>query len=312
MRKGTDRIGAFLFTPDSSAWLTILRIGLGVYVIVYCLTIRADWSYLFAESSGALINRKLSEAMIASDSPLIPQLSWIMSDTEALGVSEARMLPLVWVALLLAGCTLAAGLLSRLSAVVSWFLHLAAAKSGGLLSYGADSLLTIGLFYLILAPLPDRWSIDCWLRRRQCASEASSFIRRLLQLHLCLIYFFGGLMKSLGRGWWDGSNLWRAFTRPPFDLLPREFIARWGYLLPLLGIAIFALEISYPLLVWLHRTRLPALTAICLMHAAIGLTMGMHLFALVMIVLNLAAFGPADSWCTVAQPKADPRLLQAS
>jgi len=27
------------------------------------------------------------------------------------------------------------------------------------------------------------------------------------------------------------------------------------------------------------------------MHAAIGLTMGMYLFALVMIVLNLAAFG---------------------
>ena len=27
------------------------------------------------------------------------------------------------------------------------------------------------------------------------------------------------------------------------------------------------------------------------MHAAIGLTMGMYLFALVMIILNLAAFG---------------------
>jgi len=28
------------------------------------------------------------------------------------------------------------------------------------------------------------------------------------------------------------------------------------------------------------------------MHIAIGLTMGMYLFALIMIVLNLAAFGP--------------------
>jgi hypothetical protein len=28
------------------------------------------------------------------------------------------------------------------------------------------------------------------------------------------------------------------------------------------------------------------------MHVAIGLTMGMYLFALIMIVLNLAAFGP--------------------
>jgi hypothetical protein len=32
--------------------------------------------------------------------------------------------------------------------------------------------------------------------------------------------------------------------------------------------------------------------AICAMHLAIGLTMGMYLFASIMIVLNIAAFGP--------------------
>jgi hypothetical protein len=31
---------------------------------------------------------------------------------------------------------------------------------------------------------------------------------------------------------------------------------------------------------------------ICAMHVAIGVTMGMYLFALIMIVLNAAAFGP--------------------
>jgi len=31
---------------------------------------------------------------------------------------------------------------------------------------------------------------------------------------------------------------------------------------------------------------------ICVMHLAIGLTMGMYLFAFIMIVLNIAAFGP--------------------
>jgi len=30
------------------------------------------------------------------------------------------------------------------------------------------------------------------------------------------------------------------------------------------------------------------------MHIAIGLMMGMYLFALIMLVLNLAAFGPAE------------------
>ena len=36
--------------------------------------------------------------------------------------------------------------------------------------------------------------------------------------------------------------------------------------------------------------------AILVMHAGIGLAMGMYLFASVMIFLNLAAFGPGILW----------------
>jgi hypothetical protein len=32
------------------------------------------------------------------------------------------------------------------------------------------------------------------------------------------------------------------------------------------------------------------------MHVAIGMTMGMYLFALIMIILNVAAFGPGLVW----------------
>jgi hypothetical protein len=37
------------------------------------------------------------------------------------------------------------------------------------------------------------------------------------------------------------------------------------------------------------------------MHVAIGLTMGMYLFALVMIVLNVAAFGPRWEFARVKE-----------
>jgi len=42
----------------------------------------------------------------------------------------------------------------------------------------------------------------------------------------------------------------------------------------------------------MKKTRFIWLVCIVGMHIAIGLTMGMYLFALTMIVLNLAAFGP--------------------
>jgi hypothetical protein len=41
----------------------------------------------------------------------------------------------------------------------------------------------------------------------------------------------------------------------------------------------------------MKRTRRIWLGCILAMHAAIGLMMGLYLFALVMIVMNLAAFG---------------------
>ncbi|PYJ39440.1 MAG: hypothetical protein DME84_01715 [Verrucomicrobia bacterium] len=71
-----------------------------------------------------------------------------------------------------------------------------------------------------------------------------------------------------------------------------EILIRLKYLFPVAGIAICLLEISYPVFIWNRRTRGIWLMCICAMHLAIGLTMGMYLFASIMIVLNVAAFGP--------------------
>jgi hypothetical protein len=65
-------------------------------------------------------------------------------------------------------------------------------------------------------------------------------------------------------------------------------LIRFKYALPVLGISICLIEIGYSVFIWMKKTRFPWLVCILAMHAAIGLAMGMYLFAL---VLNLAAFG---------------------
>ncbi|HEY1583581.1 MAG TPA: HTTM domain-containing protein [Chthoniobacterales bacterium] len=286
---------AFLFAADSGRWLTLLRIGLGLVIISYAWPLRGDWNYLFGGTGRGLISRQLFEALASSQSPLIPRLGWLVTFCGYFGLSENFALSLAWALLLGAGCFLLVGFFSRPAAILAWFLQLAAAKSGGFLSYGADNFITIGLFYLMIAPLPDRWSLDQLLAHRRAANpDRLGFHRRLLQIHLCFIYLFSGLTKCLGAGWWDGTNIWRSLTMPPFDLLPIGLVASCAPLLPALGISICLLETSYSFLIWPRWSRRIVLCAICLMHAAIGLTMGMYLFALIMIVLNLAAFGPAE------------------
>lgn len=292
------RLEGFLFPIRSTTWIALLRIGLGLQVTVYSLSLWHDWTSLFAENGASLISRDLSEAILSLDSSFIPRLGWIVKLGDQMGLSEEMTLRLSAACLLGSGVCLLAGFLSRPAAIAAWFLHLAARSSGGLTAYGVDNFMTIGLFYLMLCPLPDAYSIDAWLRKgRRADPRRSGFHQRVLQLHLCLIYFFGGVAKCLGAGWWNGASMWRALTRSPFDVIPAGLLLRWSSLLPLIGIVICLVEIGYPVFIWPKKTRNIWLACVLAMHAAIGVTMGMYLFALIMIVLNVAAFGANSTLC---------------
>ena len=291
-RRWWENLTAFLFAPESDKWLGTLRIGLGLLLTVYAVFLRSDWHNLFASTGKGLVSRKLGEAITSFDSPLIPKLGWLIALGGYAHIGEDTVLSIVWACLLCMGLLLFLGLFSRPAAIIAWFLHLCAAESGGLFAYGADNFMTTGLFYLMLSPLPDQYSLDHRLLKIELKGpEFLGFWRRVLQVHMCFVYFVGGLAKCLGSGWWNGSNLWRSLTRPPFNLISPDILVRFKYVLPILGISIFLIELGYPFFIWIRKTRLFWLVCILAMHVAIGLAMGLYLFALVMIVLNLAAFG---------------------
>lgn len=309
MTTGRNRF-AFLFLPDSARWLILLRLGLGLELVSYTLLLRSDWVVIFGSAGSGLLGREVAEAMTVVQSPFIPRLGWIISAFNDIGLNERTALAAAWWALLVLGCLLVVGVWPRATAFLAWFLQLACAKSGGLFSYGVDNLISIGLFYLMIAPVLRGWSFDSGVcRSTKDMARLAGFHRRVVQIHLCMIYFFGGLAKCLGHGWWDGSNMWRTLTIPPFDLVPPGLIASVGFLLPALGLAVCLLETTYSFLIWPQATRRLVLCAICAMHLGIGLLMGMYLFAGIMLVLNLAAFWPVE-WPD--QQTRRPGLLQVA
>jgi hypothetical protein len=292
LRRWAEDFMGFLFPRETDRWLSVLRIGLGLLVTAYALFLRSDWHYLFTSSGKGLVSRKLGEAVTSFDSPLIPKLGWLVALGGYAHIGEDAVLSIAWAFLLCMGLLLLLGFFSRPAAIIAWFLHLCAAESGGLFAYGADNFMTTGLFYLMLSPLPDRYSLDHRLLKVELKGpQLLGFWRRVLQVHMCFIYFVGGLAKCLGSGWWNGSNLWRSLTRAPFNLISPDIIVRFKYALPILGISICLIELGYPFFIWKRKTRLFWLVGILVMHIGIGLAMGMYLFALVMIVLNVAAFG---------------------
>jgi hypothetical protein len=268
-------------------------LGLGIQVTFYSLSLRADWSNLFGADGSAVISRDLTEAILSANGRFIPRLGWLVTVGNELGLHEQSILDGVWIALLCAGSCLIIGLLSRPAAAIAWFLHLCVVKSAGVQAYGMDNFTTIGLFYLMLAPLPDRNALDwrVW-RPRPREPQLLGFFQRVLQLHLCIIYFFTGVTKSLASDWWNGTSIWRSLTSAPFNFISPDALASLRYLLAPVGTAVLILELGYPFFIWPKRTRAIWLVCIVGMHAAIALAMRLYLFSLIMIVLNLAAFGP--------------------
>jgi hypothetical protein len=288
-----QRLEQFLFPAVSDHWLGILRLGLGIQVTLYSLSLRADWNDLFGADGTAVISRDLTEAILSADGRFIPRLGWLVTIGNQLGFREESIVGGVWVALLFAGSCLIVGLLCRPAAAIAWFLHLCAVKSSSLQAYGMDNFTTIGLFYLMLAPLPDRYALDwrIWQPRPR-DPNLLGFFQRVLQFHLCIIYFFTGLIKSVASDWWNGTGIWRSLTCAPFNVISPGALASWRYVLGAVGIAVLIVELGYPFFIWPKRTRAIWLLCIVGMHAAIALAMGLYLFSLIMIVLNLAAFGP--------------------
>lgn len=303
----------FLFPAKAKTWIAILRVGLGLVVTIYSLSLWHDWNYLFGASGSGLISRDIAEVILSFESPFIPRLEWLVTPAERFGLSEETALTFALGCLLGSGVLLLIGFFCRSAAITAWLFHLATRGSGGFTAYGVDNFMTIGLFYLMLSPLPDRYSLDAQLWRvRAVDLSRVGFHQRILQLHLCLIYFFGGLAKCLGAGWWNGASIWRAMTRSPFNIIPTEILLQWSYLFPVVGVSICLLEIGYSFMIWPQKSRLVWLSFILAMHTAIGFAMGLHLFALIMVVLNLSAFGPGAlaAWSTKGRKSPSPILPQ--
>src|SRR6266498_3349923 len=115
--------------------------------------------------------------------------------------------------------------------------------------------------------------------------------QRTLQVHLCIIYFSTGLAKIRGIQWRNGEAIWRALMQPQFSVFDMSWLASIPLIPKLAAWSILLLEIAYVVLIWPKRSRVIWLMGISLLHLSIGLLMGLWLFATIMIIMNITAFG---------------------
>lgn len=180
------------------------------------------------------------------------------------------------------------GFRSRLMALVAALLAATFHHRLPELMNGGDSLFRNGLYYLILAPSGATWSLDHLLRRRRARARGEPISDepvliepwsvRLMQLQLCFVYLFTGLVK-LGEDYFNGVAIYwvlndTAVSRWPYGVVPIPlFVCRlmtWGTL---------AFELTFIVLIWIKPLRRWIILAGLGLHLGILATMEIGWFS---------------------------------
>ncbi|MDQ1162453.1 putative membrane protein YphA (DoxX/SURF4 family) [Chryseobacterium sp. SORGH_AS 447] len=263
---------------SEASFLLFFRIMIGLVAIIEILSLKGDLFLLFS-SADTLMPQELMYMETGVFRYLYP-MSLFLKDNGLLDFFYQFVLSAYLGSLLF----LVIGFLTRFSALFALILQLLIFKSFSQFNYGYDQFVTMSLFYCFIFPVGKYYSCDRLIFKKKNIEIYFNY-QTVLQIHLSIAYFFSGLAKALDSGWWDGKSVWNALVSIDSNYYPIPIIYIVG------GILTVLLELSYPILVRLKKTRKITLAAMISMHLFIGFTMGLYAFSIIMIVWNIAAFG---------------------
>lgn len=293
---GWDR---FWFAPARAETLAVIRICCGA-MLVY---VHVIWASLLMDFMGehAWIDRETVRMLHEQDWAW----SWLWY------TNSPSLLWLHQIIAILASVCMMLGLMTRVSVVLAWWMTLMVCHRMSLALFGLDQIVIMLSMYLMVSRCGSVYSVDAWLTNRRGvswlfpSSEAAisnNIATRFMQLHLCVIYLFGGLSKMRGEMWFDGSAMWYTVVNYEYQSLDLTWLGHSRLAIATLTAATIFWETFYCALVWPKLTRPLVLGMAVLVHGGIAIGLGMATFGFIMIVANLAFIPPQTmrgwvNWC---------------
>src|SRR5262249_26718659 len=156
----------------------------------------------------------------------IPNMHFLAYLLGPLGLSPDATVRLVFFTYVGSLVLLLLGLQTRPAAVVAWLTQMALKTTGDYAIYGVDEFAHIALFYCVWMPVGYAWSLD--RQNGKVKGEPTPLARlalRILQLHLCIVYFSSGIEKATGEQWWNGEAIWRSVMRLDLGMVDLSWLA---------------------------------------------------------------------------------------
>lgn len=279
----------FLFNHTvNPAYLTFFRIATGLVLLLSMLSIWPDFERLYGLNG--IVDPELLRIKQGHSAFSIYQL--ISSIENTWEIDEAQIIQIILIVYIALCFFLILGFLTKLSALILLLLQSMIFTAQHQFSYGFDYFCTIALFYCVVFPVHCYASIDRRLFNL-APSKWAGFCLRILQLHVCFIYFFSGLEKIAGPTWRNGEALWKAVHLPYFEsgsIIPLSGLAAYPWLWIIGGWLVCLLELLFPVFINYSKTRKIGTYLIIALHLSIAAILHLYLFSAIMIAFNLAAF----------------------
>jgi uncharacterized membrane protein YphA (DoxX/SURF4 family) len=282
----------FWFAPADPFTLGMIRVLTGSMLVYNLLVWGLDLSAFFA-SDGL---QPLTTMLQFHQNDLMFSFLYYVSDE--------------WLFVVHCSCVIVAimfclGLATRMTSVLAFLITISYSQRVPIANFGLDQILGMLCLYLAIGPSGAALSVDQLIRDRWRKSKGLSIqIRkhasartalRLIQIHMCVIYFWAGFAKLKGDTWWTGEAMWQVMANQEYQTLDLTWMAWMPWLPYLIAHITVAWEVFFCVLVWNQRWRPVMLTVGTGMHLGIGAFLGMWTFGLIM-TYGYFAFGDPEWW----------------
>ncbi|WP_192498383.1 HTTM domain-containing protein [Halorussus halophilus] len=213
---------------------------------------------------------------------------------------EAWVQALLFVLAGLVAAALTVGYRTRLATLVSALLLVSLHARNPLVLNGGDLLLRRLLFWSILLPLGERWSVDA-LRAVEDGDDeprarVSNAATAILLLQVLAVYATNAVVKLRGDLWVNGEAIRYVFSLGQFTVFLGDYLANYPQLLELFDRIWLGLLVSSFLLIALTGWARAAYASLFVgMHFGMLLTMRLGLFPLISIA-SILPFMPPVFW----------------
>ena len=288
MKNIFSSIQDFFTKPVGGETLGLFRIFVSGFALIQFIVLLPDWMWLYGPKG--LLPWEITDALSTTNTPTLSGASKLLS---TLGISVNGTVYTIAGIYFVSLIGLLIGYKTRIVAIAAWLTHLTINTTGHFTAYGVETFTHISLFYCMVLPVGIKWSVDA--NRRDVRDRVSTYLItlsvRVIQLHLCIMYFASGMEKAMGSQWWNGEAIWIALQQDQFH----QFNTNWMASVPIIPKIIcwgtLIVETLYPIGMLWSKSKKFWLIGIVSMHLGIAIFLGLYLFGGLMMLLNIAVFG---------------------